>query len=41
LFGRIEINGKSKSKASLSPGDKLTVGGQEFIFREGLDEGEE
>ncbi len=41
LFGRIEVNGKSRSKALLAPGDRLTVGGKEFTFHDGLDEGED
>lgn len=41
LFGRIKVNGQSRSKATLEPGDTLGVRDLVFIYRPGLDEGED
>lgn len=36
LFARIQINGKPQGRARLDPGDRITVGGVDLVFRLGL-----
>ena len=37
LFSRIRINGKSRAKASMKPGDELLIDSQILVFHPGLD----
>jgi len=41
LFGRVKVNGESRSKATLEPGDSLGVGGVVLVYRPGLEDQED